>query len=330
MQDLTLVKNINGEVYTDSKLIADKFGKKHKHVIDTIESLASEISDTKLFIESTYRNRGKEYKCYLVSETGLQLYLFNIQGFVNEKLEYINQFNQMKQMITDLQLGKPEAIISLLTWKNDNMETTIRTYVNGGNVLNVIPAIVDECKRKVENGEMKIRVISTIIRTLEDMGDNEPIIGNRDNFATAVLETNHKLRHIQNTRLGGMTKANNDLKHRIDDLKNERYSTDDYLDYVDGVINNVEYKILSETIDDYVGYIAKHKFNGSFKDANNYIYKIYENRTGNKMSKYTKEKQRELGVTSKREALYVVNPQHLDSILLIAINEAKALGYVVM
>ena len=161
--NLDLVKNINGEVYTDSKLIADKFGKEHKNVLRDIENLASQIGDAKLFIESTYKNRGKDYKCYLVSETGLQLYLSNIQGLVQEKLDYINQFNQMKQMIVDLQLGKPEAIISLLTWKNSNMETTIRAYINGGNVLNVLPAIVEECKRKVQSGEMKLEVLAGFI-----------------------------------------------------------------------------------------------------------------------------------------------------------------------
>ena len=221
MNELNLVKNINGEVYTDSKLIAEKFGKEHKNVLRDIENLASQIGDTKLFIESTYKNRGKDYKCYLVSETGLQLYLFNIQGFVQEKLEYINQFNAMKQMIVDLQLGKPKAIIGLLTWKNTNMETTIRTYVNGGNVLNVIPAIVDACKAKIDSGEMKISIIATIIRTLESMREEETIIGNRDNYATAILDTNHKLRHIQNTRLGGTVKANNDLKVKIAEKNKE-------------------------------------------------------------------------------------------------------------
>ena len=76
--ELNLVKNINGEVYTDSKLIANKFGKEHKNVLRDIENLASQIGDAKLFIESTYKNRGKDYKCYLVTETGLQVYLFNI------------------------------------------------------------------------------------------------------------------------------------------------------------------------------------------------------------------------------------------------------------
>ena len=256
MNELNLVKNINGEVYTDSKLIADTFGKQHKHVLETIKSISAEISDESLFIESTYKSKRGDVKCYLVSETGLQLYLFNIQGFVQEKLEYINQFNAMKQMIVDLQLGKPEAIISLLTWKNSNMETTLRAYVNGGNVLNVIPAILEECKKQVETGSMKIEVISTVIRTLEDMRDNESIIGNRDNYATAILNANHKLRSIQNGTLGGITASNNNLKKQLElkEKEVEQAETKRLKDFSDKALIKAykESGIIGDLVDDHV------------------------------------------------------------------------------
>ena len=37
-------------------------------------------------------------------------------------------------------------------------------------------------------------------------------------------------------------------------------------------LNKADYGLLANSIDEYVGFIAKNKFGGNFKEANNYIY----------------------------------------------------------
>ena len=54
-----------------------------------------------LIIESEYKAEGqtRKYKQYLLTKDGMILYLFNIQGYNNEKLAYINKFNEMEKQL---------------------------------------------------------------------------------------------------------------------------------------------------------------------------------------------------------------------------------------
>lgn len=55
------------ENYVSSRDIAKKFGKKHKNVLRDIENLSAIWNGTKNVILSSYKNRGKDYKQYLLS-----------------------------------------------------------------------------------------------------------------------------------------------------------------------------------------------------------------------------------------------------------------------
>lgn len=95
-------KGQNDQVLTNSLLVAEKFEKEHKHVLDTIRQiLAAENSATKFFSETTYENRGKGYPMYIMNRDGFSLL---VMGFTGEKalqfkLEYIDAFNKMEKAI---------------------------------------------------------------------------------------------------------------------------------------------------------------------------------------------------------------------------------------
>lgn len=52
-----------------------------------------------LIISSSYKVKGqnREYKEYLLTKDGFTLYMFNIQGYNDFKMAYINEFNKMEQ-----------------------------------------------------------------------------------------------------------------------------------------------------------------------------------------------------------------------------------------
>ena len=54
-----------------------------------------------LIIPSFYRTQGqkREYKEYLLTKDGFILYMFNIQGYQDFKLAYINRFEEMEKLI---------------------------------------------------------------------------------------------------------------------------------------------------------------------------------------------------------------------------------------
>lgn len=137
MQDITkLETNISDfveikdeEVYTTSRIVAEKFGKEHCHIIRDIENLivlgqsnfgSSETKSEQMFIRSTYLNsQNKEQPEYLITEKGAMLL---IMGFTGEKAfaiktKFIDEFARMKNIINNpaqviAETGSPEAVLA--------------------------------------------------------------------------------------------------------------------------------------------------------------------------------------------------------------------------
>ena len=92
----------SGVPCVSSLQVAEDFGKNHKDVLRAIENLAAQNCATKnLFIESTYENRGKNYKCYDITRDGFSLLVMGFTGkeALDWKLRYIEAFNRMEQHI---------------------------------------------------------------------------------------------------------------------------------------------------------------------------------------------------------------------------------------
>lgn len=125
------------EVYTTSRIVAEKFGKEHFHVIRDIEATISTINDAQVienkvqsnfglneninglknqsvkndyFVESSYIDRiGRTLKEYLITEDGLALLVMGFTGAdaMRVKLKFIAEFNRMKNIINN-----PEQVIA--------------------------------------------------------------------------------------------------------------------------------------------------------------------------------------------------------------------------
>lgn len=95
----------NEQLVTTSLKVADKFGKRHADVLDSIRSiLATEKSAAKLFREDVYKNRGKEYPMFYMNRDGFSLLVMGFTGAdaLRWKLEYIDAFNGMEKMLKQL------------------------------------------------------------------------------------------------------------------------------------------------------------------------------------------------------------------------------------
>ena len=114
------------EVYTTSRIVAEKFGKRHEHVVRYIEAAISTINDAQVienkdlpkigeikndyFTESSYVDSlGRTYKEYLITEDGLALLVMGFTGAdaMRIKLKFIAEFNRMKNIINN-----PEQVIA--------------------------------------------------------------------------------------------------------------------------------------------------------------------------------------------------------------------------
>ena len=86
-----------------SRVIAEQLDKRHSNVIRDLEVIVSENSNlSSLIISSSYEVEGqnRSYKEYLLTKDGFTLYMFNIQGYNDFKLAYINKFNEMEKELS--------------------------------------------------------------------------------------------------------------------------------------------------------------------------------------------------------------------------------------
>ena len=108
MKQLVVIQN--NQIVVSSKDIADHFGKQHKDVLENIHNiLAAENSATKFYQETTYQNRGKDYKEYLMNRDGFSLLAMGFTGkkALQWKLKYIEAFNEMEETLKQGYLEEP-------------------------------------------------------------------------------------------------------------------------------------------------------------------------------------------------------------------------------
>lgn len=102
MHEVTIRQTESGIPCVSSLQVAEDFGKKHKDVLRAIENLTAQNCATKsLYFESTYENRGKNYKCYDLTRDGFSLLVMGFTGkeALDWKLRYIDAFNRMEQTV---------------------------------------------------------------------------------------------------------------------------------------------------------------------------------------------------------------------------------------
>ncbi|HFU4222069.1 TPA: Rha family transcriptional regulator [Streptococcus suis] len=100
---------VDGVPYTTSRMIADKFNKRHDHVIRDMDEIkrgfpkSGETPEKPYFIESSYihEQNKQEYREILISKKGCILYMFNIQGYQDEKMLFIESFEKMEQALNE-------------------------------------------------------------------------------------------------------------------------------------------------------------------------------------------------------------------------------------
>ena len=101
-----LVINSNGKAITNSLLVAKKFCKEHKHVLDAIRTIikgCADFSADPMFEETIYVNEqnGQKYPMLVMNRDGFTLLAmgFNGKQAMQFKLDYISAFNKMEQTI---------------------------------------------------------------------------------------------------------------------------------------------------------------------------------------------------------------------------------------
>lgn len=110
-----IINNIDGVNVVSSRDVASGLGKRHDNVKRDLQNiLKSHSSDLRneIMLSKYTNNRGKECEEYLLTKDGFTLYMFNIQGYNEFKMAYINKFNEMERCIRKQQTLAPIQEIS--------------------------------------------------------------------------------------------------------------------------------------------------------------------------------------------------------------------------
>lgn len=106
-----LVTVYSHQLVTDSRQVAEHFGKRHDHVMRDINSLVKGLpknGDTqRMFYKTTYVNEqnGQSYPMYLMNRDGFSLLVMGFTGkaALKWKLRYIEAFNTMEKSLREQQ-----------------------------------------------------------------------------------------------------------------------------------------------------------------------------------------------------------------------------------
>lgn len=105
-----------------SRVVAEELDKRHDHVKRDLEKILISPDVGALIFESEYRDsRGRNQKEYLLTKDGFTLYMFNIQGHQDFKMNYINKFNEMENHLQNRLPGTyKEALLQLIETVEQN------------------------------------------------------------------------------------------------------------------------------------------------------------------------------------------------------------------
>lgn len=127
MNEINL-QNSNGQVVVSSRDVAEKFGKRHTHILDTIKGYFNDLSTTEfsaLFNLSEYKaSNGKTNYEYLMNRDGFSLLAMGFTGknALKWKLKYIEAFNKMEETIKQGNYLSEEEKLKLQLFSKDSLE----------------------------------------------------------------------------------------------------------------------------------------------------------------------------------------------------------------
>lgn len=115
-ENLVIVYDNSEKAITNSVLVAKKFGKEHKHVLEAIRNTikgCADFSATPMFEETTYINEqnGQTYPMFIMNRDGFSLLTMGFTGkkAMKFKLDFIEAFNKMEAIIKQRTLPQQTA-----------------------------------------------------------------------------------------------------------------------------------------------------------------------------------------------------------------------------
>ena len=114
------VENVNGVLVTTSNRVANELGVEHKNILQKIDNYIKKFGSLKFshefYIESTFENRGKQYRNFLITKKGIAQLIGGYSSAVEKAFDlnvaYINRFEEMEKQLQGI--GVPNTFAQAL------------------------------------------------------------------------------------------------------------------------------------------------------------------------------------------------------------------------
>ena len=98
--EIAIQENSQYGLVVSSRIVAEELGKQHQHVMRDLRKILTSPNVDGLIIPNNYTDKkGQSRKEYLLTKDGFTLYMFNIQGYQDFKMAYIQKFNEMEKIL---------------------------------------------------------------------------------------------------------------------------------------------------------------------------------------------------------------------------------------
>ena len=171
MMDIIKIENKNDlGLVVSSRVVAEEVNKRHADVINQIERLLENENVRSLIVPNQYKVEGQKrsYKEYLLTKDGFTLYMFNIQGHQDFKMDYINKFNEMEKQIESQTPKLPgtykEALLELVAKEEENEKLQLKNTVQQQQIGEMKP------KADYYDQILKSKKLITISQIAKDYG----------------------------------------------------------------------------------------------------------------------------------------------------------------
>lgn len=181
MNEINLVfKGENNQALTNSWLVAKKFGKEHKHVLEAIRKLTRTAENSavlSMFCDTTYYNeQNKEQPMFIMNRDGFTLLAMGFTGekALKFKIEYISAFNKMEETIKSGVFQVPQTFSDalLLAAKQQKM--------------------IEEQQKEISQNAEEIKALSDTVATMKPKADYcDLILANHATICTTSIAQNY-------------------------------------------------------------------------------------------------------------------------------------------
>lgn len=193
---------------TNSKLVAEVFGKEHKHVREAIKKLLTTAENStvhQMFSESTYLNeQNKEQPMFIMNQDGFTLLAmgFNGKKAMEFKLKYIEAFNAMKRQIEQSNPSVPqnylEALKSLVKAEEEKQQLALENKKQQEQILTISKANM-ELGNKITEMLPKVSYYDKILQsnatmTVTQIAQDYGMSAMRLNKELESMRIQHKIR----------------------------------------------------------------------------------------------------------------------------------------